>query len=173
VFGGGPIGLLTLAALKLAGVGRIWVVEPLPHRRAMALAMGADGVLSSDDDPVGAVLRETGRHGVDLAYDCVAKGDTANQCLEVVRAGGRVVYTGIGAAGRTPLDFHRWRRKELTLYQVRRANREGDTARDLLVSQPARFAPLVTHRRGLEEIGKAFALIEAYDDGVGKLLVCP
>src|SRR5260370_36545482 len=41
VFGAGPIGLLTIAALKVAGVRRIWAVEPLAHRRALALRLGA------------------------------------------------------------------------------------------------------------------------------------
>ena len=33
VFGAGPIGLLTIACLKVAGAGRIWAVDPVPHRR--------------------------------------------------------------------------------------------------------------------------------------------
>ena len=41
VLGAGPIGLLTIAALKIAGAKRIWAVEPLAHRREMAKAMGA------------------------------------------------------------------------------------------------------------------------------------
>src|SRR5438477_1542097 len=45
VFGAGPIGLLTLACLKVAGAGRIWAVEPVAHRRAMAERMGADAAL--------------------------------------------------------------------------------------------------------------------------------
>ena len=36
VFGAGPIGLLTVACLRAAGASRIWVVEPVAHRREMA-----------------------------------------------------------------------------------------------------------------------------------------
>jgi L-iditol 2-dehydrogenase len=173
VFGAGPIGLLTVAALKLSGAERIWAIEPLAHRRAMAVAMGADAALAPGDDPVAAVLRDTSGRGVDVVFDCVAKDDTANQALAVARSGGRVVYTGIASELRVPMDIHRWRRKELALYQVRRSNLQGEPARDLLVRHPSVFAPLVTHRRSLDEIGAAFALIDAYADGVGKLLVCP
>src|SRR5262245_26352189 len=45
VFGAGPIGLLTLAVLKMSGAGRTWVVEPVEHRRELALKMGADAVI--------------------------------------------------------------------------------------------------------------------------------
>src|SRR5688572_513164 len=39
VFGAGPIGLLTVAVLKLAGAGRVYCVEPLADRRGLAKAM--------------------------------------------------------------------------------------------------------------------------------------
>jgi L-iditol 2-dehydrogenase len=173
VFGAGPIGLLTVAALKLAGAGRVWAVEPLGHRREMAGAMGADAALPAGEEAVAAVLGDTRGRGVDLVFDCAAKGDTANECLRVARPGGRVVYTGIGTELRVPLDVHTWRRKELALWQVRRSNREGHAAVELLARHQRLFAPLVTHTRPLDEIGPAFALCEAYADGVGKLLVRP
>src|SRR5258708_35803755 len=40
VFGAGPIGLLTIAMLKLSGVSRLWSVEPQMHPREIALAVG-------------------------------------------------------------------------------------------------------------------------------------
>ncbi len=172
VFGAGPIGLLTVAALKHAGAKRIHVVEPVSERRALARALGADAVLDVDD-PVRMITSDTGGRGVDLVFDCAATGDTANQCLAVARAGGRVVYTGIPSALRVPMDFHRWRRKELALIQVRRANREDGAARDLLAGSPAAFAPIVTHTRPMDEIGAAFALVESRADGVAKLVVRP
>src|SRR5215469_8291042 len=45
VIGAGPIGLLTIAGLRAAGAGRIWAVEPLAHRRELALGMGADAAV--------------------------------------------------------------------------------------------------------------------------------
>ena len=35
-----------IASLKAAGVGRVWAVEPVAHRRDMAAAMGADVILT-------------------------------------------------------------------------------------------------------------------------------
>jgi L-iditol 2-dehydrogenase len=172
VFGAGPIGLLTAAVLKLAGAGRVWVIEPLAHRRAMATALGADVALEPAD-AVAAVLADTHGRGVDLVLDCAAKADTANDCLRVARPGGRVVYTGIGTELRVPMDVHTWRRKELAVWQVRRSNREGHAALDLLARHHRLLGGVVTHSRALEDIGKAFALVESYADGVGKLVVRP
>jgi L-iditol 2-dehydrogenase len=172
VFGAGPIGLLTVAALKLAGAGRVWAIDPLPHRRALAGPMGADATLDAGaDDPAAALLADTGGRGVDLVFDCAAKGETARQALQAAASGGRVVFTGIPAELHIPLDVHLWRRKELGVHQVRRSLHEGEAARDLLVRESRRFAPLITHHRPVEEIARAFQIVDGYQDGVGKLLV--
>jgi L-iditol 2-dehydrogenase len=173
VLGAGPIGLLTVAALRLAGARRIWVVEPLAHRGALALAMGADAALDSAPDGAATneILAATGRAGVDVVLDCAAKGDSAGQALALARAGGRVVFTGIPTEIEVPLPFHRWRRKELALFQVRRSNHEARAALDLLRRERARFAPLLTHRRPLGAIAEAFSLCERYADGLGKMIV--
>jgi L-iditol 2-dehydrogenase len=171
VIGAGPIGLLTVAALRWAGVRRIWVIEPLAHRRALAVEMGADAALDpAGVDPVAGVLGDAPA-GVDLVVDCAARADTANQALALAAAGGRVVVTGIPSELRVPMDVHLWRRKELEVHQVRRSLHEAAAARDLLARERGRLGALITHQRPIEEIGRAFALVEGHEDGVGKLLV--
>jgi L-iditol 2-dehydrogenase len=173
VVGAGPIGLFTAAVLKLAGAGRVWAVEPLAHRRAMALALGADAALDPAEDFVAAVASDTRGRGVDLVFDCAAKAETANQALHLARPGGRVVLTGIPSQMRLEFDVHTWRRKELAIFNVRRSNHEGHAACELLARHARRLAPVITHTRALEDIQGAFALLEGYQDGVGKLVVSP
>jgi L-iditol 2-dehydrogenase len=172
VFGAGPIGLLTIAVLKLSGAGRIWVVEPVAARRELALAMGAAAVLDPcAADPAQWILGETGQRGVDAAIDCAAKDNTINQCLRVARMAGRVVITGIPSEVHVPLEFHVMRRKELAYFTVRRSNHNSELALDLLTRHANLFAPLVTHREPVERIGEAFDMLEHYRDGVGKLVI--
>src|SRR6266700_3018070 len=65
VFGAGPIGLLTVAALKVAGASRIWAVEPLAHRRELAKRMGADVTIDpARADSPREILAGTGGRGV-------------------------------------------------------------------------------------------------------------
>lgn len=172
VFGAGPIGLLTLVLLKLAGVGRVWVIEPVAHRRELALRLGADAALDpAQEDPVRRILADTGGRGVDAAVDCAAEGPSMNQALAVTRPAGRVVITGIPVPVQVALDFHVMRRKELVVYNVRRSNRESELALELLQAHPDRFGPILTHRMPLEEIERGFALLDRYADGVGKLVI--
>lgn len=174
VFGAGPIGLMTIAVLKLSGAGRIWAIEPLAHRRELAKLMGADAVV----DPYAVapdvqVMQETGGRGVDLVMDCASKEDMINICVRTVAHGGRVVLTGIPVETHIPVNIHQFRNKEVAIFNVRRSNHEGGLGVTLLRDYPKLFAPVVTHTRPLDKINDAFALNERYEDGVGKLLLLP
>ncbi len=172
VFGTGPIGLLTIASLKLAGAGRVWAVEPVAHRREMAKMIGADVVLDTSD-PVGTILRDTGRRGVDIAFDCAAGEDTVNHCIGALAKTGRLVYTAIPAEVHVPFDAPGLRKKEITFFNVYRSNHQTERARDILAENVSLFAPMLTHARPLDEIQQAFDLVTSYGDGVGKMLVTP
>jgi L-iditol 2-dehydrogenase len=172
VFGAGPIGLLTVASLRAAGASRIWVVEPVAHRREMAKAMGAAEALDPDRiDPARRILADTGRRGVDCAIDCAARENTINWAIRCVRHGGRVVLTGIHSGVMVPFEVSPMRRKELAIFNVRRSNHEPEAALELLLSHGAWFDPLITHTRPLERIAEAFRIAEEYADGVGKLVI--
>ncbi len=172
VFGAGPIGLLTVIALKLAGAARVWVADPVVHRLALARAAGADALLDPRAvDPVRQILADTGNRGVDVAIDCGGKHDSINQCIHAVRNAGRVVVTAIPPGVRVPIEFSPMRRKEITLYNVRRSNHESAAALAMLSEHITRFAPLITHTPPLDEIGRAFAQLENYADGIGKIVI--
>ncbi len=172
VFGAGPIGLLTIAALKLCGAARIWVFEPVAARRELALQMGATAVFDPRQvDPAAQIARETGRRGVDVSIDCAAKGGCINHALHVTRNAGRVVFTAIPSEAKVELEFHVARRKELTLYNVRRSNHETETALQLLSERPEIFRPMLTHALPLEQVDRAFQILEKYQDGVGKIII--
>lgn len=172
VFGAGPIGLLTILALRLSGAGRIWAVEPVEARRQLALGAGADAALDPTQvDAAGEIERETSGRGADGVIDCAARGDSMDRAIACVRNAGRFVVTGIPTAARVSLDFHTLRRKEVAVYNVRRSNRDSETALELLRDHRLRFAALLTHEMPLESVQGAFEMVERYQDGVGKAIL--
>ena len=172
VFGAGPIGLLTVACLKLSGATRVVAVEPVAARRQLAIEVGADAVIDpSREDPRQAIREQTGGRGVEVSVDCVARGGTINHAIHVTRPAGRVVVTGIPAETSVGLDYHVMRRKEIHLFTVRRSNHDTEAALELLQRYPERFHRIVTHTRPFDQIQEAFELVEAYADGVGKLVL--
>jgi L-iditol 2-dehydrogenase len=174
VFGAGPIGLLTVAVLRLCGAGRIWAVEPVAARRDLALKLGADAAIDpAAVDPVRELLRETGGRGADLVIDCATRGESINQGIGAVRNAGRLVITGIPSAAREALDFHTMRRKELAVLNVRRSNHESETALEMLRDHRQVFAPMLTHTLGMDQIERAFTMLEHYSEGAGKVVIKP
>ena len=172
VFGAGPIGLLTIAALKASGAGRIWSVEPMPHRRELARLMGADVVLDpAQGDAAKQILQDTGKRGVDIAIDCATKANSIQQSIDSIRSAGRVVITGIPGEFNSTVNFHVLRRKEAALFNVRRSNHETPAAVAMLQATPERFAPLVTHSFGLDQIARGFDILETGETGPGKVVI--
>ncbi len=172
VIGAGPIGLLTIAALRAAGAGRIWAVEPLAHRRELALGIGADAAFQPEE-ALEEILRATGQRGVDCAIDCAAGEHTTIQAIQLTRNAGRVVLTGIHTEPFVSVDASAMRRKEITLFNVRRSNHETEEALELLRAHSGWFRPLLTHTRPIEDMNEAFAIASQYRDGVGKMMVKP
>ena len=172
VFGAGPIGLLTIASLKVAGAGRIWAVEPVAHRREMAKQMGADEALDPNQGDAASRLSPTPAGAGSTAPSIARpKEHTHNWALRVVRNGGRMVLTGIHSAALVPFEVSHMRRKEIAIFNVRRSNHEDHDALRLLTEKLSWFAPLVTHRRPLADIAGAFRAVEGYEDGVGKMVI--
>ncbi len=147
-------------------------MEPRAHRRELARGIGADVALEPGE-AAEEILRATGQRGVDCAIDCVAGVETTSQAALIARNAGRIVLTGIPTATNVQVDASAMRRKELTLFNVRRSNHETDEALELLAAQGAWFAPLLTHSRDIAHIDEAFAIVSQYRDGVGKMIVTP
>lgn len=172
VIGAGPIGLLTIAALRANGAGRIWAIEPVQHRQELAKHLGANAAMDPES-AIGEILHDTSNRGVDCAIDCAAGAETTDQAVQLARNAGRIALTGIHSSRTVALDGSAMRRKELTIFNVRRSNHETRDALELLRSNPGWFAPMLTHRRALDQIDEAFAIAAGYRDSVGKMTVCP
>ncbi|APR84389.1 Threonine dehydrogenase [Minicystis rosea] len=71
IFGCGPVGQFCITSAKLLGAGRIFAVDNIPSRLAMARAQGAEVIDFDKEDPVAALRRLTQGIGVDRAIDAV------------------------------------------------------------------------------------------------------
>jgi threonine dehydrogenase-like Zn-dependent dehydrogenase len=71
VFGCGPVGQFAIASARLLGAGRIFAVDQVASRLAMARAQGAEVIDFSREEPVATLKQLTGGIGVDRAIDAV------------------------------------------------------------------------------------------------------
>jgi threonine dehydrogenase-like Zn-dependent dehydrogenase len=94
VLGAGPIGLLTLQALRRVGAREITVVEPLPFRRQMAERLGADHTVDpASDDPIELFGRDLEQP--EYVFECAGIPRGIAIGLAVVQPKGCVAVVGI------------------------------------------------------------------------------
>ena len=94
VFGAGPIGLLVVEALRVAGAGQIHVVEPSEARRQKAIELGATSALDPTACDVVATIRDaTG--GVHVAFEVTGVPKVLPQCIDSTRHEGQTLIVSI------------------------------------------------------------------------------
>lgn len=94
VFGAGPIGLLVVEALRVAGASEIHVVEPSEVRRQKALDLGATSVIDpTESDAVDTIRAATG--GVNVAFEVTGVPQVLPQCIDATRHEGQVLIVSI------------------------------------------------------------------------------
>jgi len=98
VLGAGPIGALSIAALRAMGIDDVTCAEPSPARQALAAAVGAATVLHPDDLVVPSIA-EPGLvvdDAVDLVLECSGKARAMEAGLAQLVRGGTLVLVGAG-----------------------------------------------------------------------------
>jgi len=96
VFGGGPIGAVTVQCLKAMGAGQIMVAEVSEARKKKALDIGADAVIDPREEDVVAKVKElTGGEGVEHSFDAAGIQVTLETALHATRKSGTVTIISI------------------------------------------------------------------------------
>jgi threonine dehydrogenase-like Zn-dependent dehydrogenase len=71
VFGCGPVGQFAIMSARILGAGRIFAIDRVPSRLAMARAQGAETIDFDAEDPVAALKELTGGIGPNRVIDAV------------------------------------------------------------------------------------------------------
>jgi L-iditol 2-dehydrogenase len=171
VFGPGAIGLLCFQFGLAAGAARGFVVGRR-HRLALAKEMGAIPIdYEQFDDPVEEIKRQTDGKGVDVAIDCAGKPKTVQQCLAVVKKGGRVVITGF--PGNVDLDTTDVVMREIDVLGVRADPNTAEELIPLINNGAIKIKPMITHHFPLEKFGNALETFTKKLDNAVKVIVEP
>jgi 2-desacetyl-2-hydroxyethyl bacteriochlorophyllide A dehydrogenase len=117
VLGAGPIGLLSICMARAAGASVIIASEPHEHRRRSALQVGANIAVDPLSQDVLDAIRSAvpGQPGVDLIIEATGSKAVVSQAISMAAPGSRVVLSGLGSGGPTPIDTTDIVAKELSV----------------------------------------------------------
>lgn len=171
ILGAGSIGLFTLQTVRASGADPIFVIDQFPWRLAVAEELGAIPINFRVQDPIEAVLEATGGKGVDVGIEAAWADRSIHECAAMARLGGRLVLVGIPGDDNFQLTHSTARRKGLTIRMARRMKHVYPRAIKLAASGAVNLDCVISHRFPLEKAPVAFAMNEAYEDNVVKVII--
>jgi S-(hydroxymethyl)glutathione dehydrogenase/alcohol dehydrogenase len=174
VFGAGMVGLGAVAGCRLQGAERIICVDLSEDRLELARGQGATECWRADEHTVERVLASTGGFGADYTFEATGLVSVMREAVEAARMGwGLCTVCGVAGRGET-LDVVP--RLLITGRRVCGSSFGGVKGRSQVPDLVERYLggeidvdPFISHRMGLDDVNRAFELMEA-KDGIRSVL---
>jgi S-(hydroxymethyl)glutathione dehydrogenase / alcohol dehydrogenase len=174
VFGAGMVGLGVVAGCRLQGAERIICVDVSEDRLELARGQGATECWRADGDAVERTLEATAGFGADYTFEATGLVSVMREAVEAARMGwGLCTVCGVAGKGET-LDVVP--RLLITGRRVCGSSFGGVKGRDqvpelveLYLRGELDVDPFISHRMPLEDVNRAFQLMDA-QDGIRSVL---
>lgn len=148
VSGSGPIGLLTILALRTLKPAQITAIDIVDEALVRAQQLGADECIN--------VQRETlSKDSWDVVFECSGSARAVNNAIAAVRRGGVIVQVGMLGLGLHEIDFGSIVTKEIRVHGAFRFNNEMSDALSLLEQNPE-IERCISHEFPIESWEEAF-----------------
>ncbi len=197
IYGAGPVGLMAAMSARIQGASRIFVIDHKEDRLALAEAIGATPVDSSNGTETREILDLTGGKGADCGCECVGyqchnsagkevPNMTMNALVETVKPTGLIGCVGVfvprdpnasdslAKKGEIAFDFGKFWSKGMRLgtgqANVKAYNRK---LRDLIHWGKANPSVIVSHELSLDQAPDAYKHFDQRDDGWTKVILRP
>lgn len=173
VLGPGPAGLCFLQLAKLRGARRVILTGTRSERLSLGKELGADLIISikEENDIIEKIREETNGRGVDLSIVACGADQAVRDAISMTRRLGRIMIYGVFNKPIDGIDVEAIMIKELTIYGSAGASWAYDAAISLISSKRVKIESMITHRFKLENLEKAFKIIEERKEGYIKGMV--
>lgn len=171
IFGFGPIGMSVMLAAKAKGGENILVTDLVDERKQVARHLGASWIGDGHDPHLTDRIQEKEPALLDVIFECCGKQEAVDRAVESLKPGGKLMIIGIPEFDRWSFSVDLLRRKEITIFNVRRQNECVKETLDLMATGKIDAKPMVTHRFPFERTKTAFDLVKEYRDGVMKAMI--
>ena len=158
ILGVGTIGLMTLQACLSLGATDITVVDIIPSKLELAKKLGAKEALNGKDIDVVSYLRSEekfGDHGVDLVFECSGSSFLAQQAVQLVARGGKIMMVGTQSQP-VPIDFLKINREVVIQTSFRYCNDFPRTI-EAIASGKFNVKDMVTNVYDYKDVQAAFS----------------
>ena len=177
VVGVGFLGAILIALARFAGATEIVAISRRAFARHIAAQMGASLTIpfTSADEARGE-LSKLGARDFDCVIEAVGSQEALDLAAELPRIRGRLVIAGYHQDGRRTVDMQSWNWRGIDVINAHERDPLAYVSgmqRALRLIDSGAFdpSPLFTHRLALDELGRAFELLDSRPDGFMTALV--
>lgn len=158
VSGLGPMGSAAVATAKANGA-RVFAVDPVAHRRDLALRLGADEVFDSVDSGITDLGLSRGRGGPDVIMECSGNGKAQESALNIVRPLGRVALVGENANLTINPSGQLLRKLTTVVGSWYFPRWQFPHIQEFLIERKVPVGEIISHRMPLDDAAKAFDML--------------
>jgi threonine 3-dehydrogenase len=174
VFGCGPIGSCLIGLCKSYGATKIFGVDVVDYRLKLAQDMGADVLINGKNvNVIKNILEATNNRGVDVFFEMSGAKPSFEEGFRALRPGGTAILFGLPPS-KVDIDVENWIIFKDARVRGIFGRRIWDTwykTAEILKAGEVDLSKIITHRFGLEEFQKAFALMKSGQ--CGKIIMYP
>ncbi len=169
VVGCGPVGLMAVLAARELGAARVFAIDSVPERLALAARMGGEPVALGPDTR-GTVREATGGRGPDAVLEAVGTEAAARLAFDLVRPGGTIGAVGVHHEATFPFSPGQAYDKNLTVSIGRcPARHYMERLIPVAARHETELSALFTHHVGLGDAPAAYRTFDAKADGCIKV----
>jgi L-iditol 2-dehydrogenase len=173
VVGAGMIGLLTMQALRAAGVGRVMIADIDETRLTLGELLGANEALRGTGGEIAeAILKRTAGVGADVVFDAVGRAKTIAESIDSVCKGGTVTLIG-NIAREVTLPLQKVVSRQIRLQGTAASAGEYPEAIELISNGRIQVRPLISAVAPLEEGPRWFERLHAQEPNLMKVVLAP
>lgn len=169
IFGAGPIGLVTLQAVKAYGAEQVFIVDINDFRLSKAKELGADLIINSKSEKMEDYIKV----GVDVVFEASGNSSVISQTTKFAKRGGKVVFIGLASDDYIGININEVSSKELDLLGIFRYANVYKKSIDLLAKGKIDLKTLITHHFSLEKTQEALEFADKNKDKCIKVIVNP
>ena len=174
VLGSGVAGLLIIKLARAFGAGNIIATDVSPYRLEKAKQFGANHTIAAAEDIPAFVRSVNDGRLADVVVLSVGAFSAARSALQSAERGGTILFFAVPKPGETlDVDFNPFWRDDITIKTCYgAAPLDNQQALDLIKHGTVTVTDMITHRFGIDLIGRAFTT-GAQPDGCMKVIVEP
>ena len=169
VVGLGPIGLMAVEGAFVLGAARVFAVDRVPERRAMAEGLGATAF---GDDAIAQIAEATSGRMADCAVEAVGADETIKLAINCVGRMGRVSVIGVNQSGTFDFPMGLAFFKSLT-FRIGLCSVQKWWPELVPLIQGGRLHPerTISHTLSLADGAEAYRLFDAREAGALKMVM--